>query len=990
MAHAIRIGVSFLCVLVAYWAYALLAVPLIEPAAAGPDGRRPEASELAAARQRVDSRLAELAGLFPAGAWQLDNPKILETDRVKLLLRDYSNLGDGRVRIQPCTLIYTPQPKPGRPPRPIVLDAPEGAVLKFDRPLDLRAGEVGRPISGRLLGEITIRGAGELPGEEDDLLIVTRDVELTEKRISTPQPVHFRWGRIVGSGQDMEIQLLEDDGGLHSAGRGPNITGIEQFEVRRLERLHLEFGPHSPLSSAAATPTGGRRAIAWERPVEVSCRGPFRFDAIRRVATFEDHVDVLQLSADGPSDQLNCERLSIDFSRSREGLSELLADKAGPEAPPPQGPWDLHPRRIEARGNPVIVRAPSRRLQARGRRLAYDVQTGELTLDGGDEVFLRQGESEIHAPSLQYQAAAQQGRLGRVFCRGPGWLRGQLNPGADGQVFLRWGDHLQVRPDQDQHVASLTGGAELSYAGVGRLTAEEIHFWMSEVPRPNPVAGGKRFELRPDRMLVRNQVDLDSPQVVGGVDQLEVWFQSEPAAEAADPPAGQPASPDAAGPDGQRSPDTTQGGAQQPPGSRYQVSGHLLQLGVVVRGRQAQLSKLTLEGNVRLEEIETENPGQQPVVVGGDQIKVTGADTPYMEISVIGQPAHFEGRGLTLEGTNINLNGGTNRLWIHGAGKLLLPLDRDLQGRPLAQVEMLAIDWQRRMDFDGLTAVFDESVIAQSRFQRLDTESLEVRFRQPIRFRRAGSQTQTQPDLEKIVCRGGVFLQSRKVDGPVPTSWEQIHTEDLTVNRRTGDISARGPGRMVTIRRGGPAGMNFGRSPGPRAQATSPPGDPAKLSYLSVRFQDSLSGNINRRSLTFHDRIRCAFTQIDDWDAVVAEDDPDALGPAGVLLSCDQLTVAETRTPVENRSAIELEALGNVVAENQTFTARAMRMTYAEAKDLLIAEGNGFAEAELSRQEYVGGPVSSSTARQFWIRPSTHDFQIIDGQQLEFSGLGGP
>ena len=54
--------------------------------------------------------------------------------------------------------------------------------------------------------------------------------------------------------------------------------------------------------------------------------------------------------------------------------------------------------------------------------------------------------------------------------------------------------------------------------------------------------------------------------------------------------------------------------------------------------------------------------------------------------------------------------------------------------------------------------------------------------------------------------------------------------------------------------------------------------------------------------------------------------------------------------PVGGRRAVELEALGNAVVENITFTARGNRITYAEAKDLLILEGNGRSDAELLQQ----------------------------------------
>ena len=63
--------------------------------------------------------------------------------------------------------------------------------------------------------------------------------------------------------------------------------------------------------------------------------------------------------------------------------------------------------RLEARGNPVVVTAPSQNLDARGPRIEYNLLTKSIALDGGPEVFLQRGPNEIHARSLRYQSAAR-------------------------------------------------------------------------------------------------------------------------------------------------------------------------------------------------------------------------------------------------------------------------------------------------------------------------------------------------------------------------------------------------------------------------------------------------------------------------------------------------------------------------------------------------------------------------------------------------------
>ena len=70
-------------------------------------------------------------------------------------------------------------------------------------------------------------------------------------------------------------------------------------------------------------------------------------------------------------------------------------------------------------------------------------------------------------------------------------------------------------------------------------------------------------------------------------------------------------------------------------------------------------------------------------------------------------------------------------------------------------------------------------------------------------------------------------------------------------------------------------------------------------------------------------------------------DNLDQLGPHGVTVHCNQLSVAEMLLPTGGPRSIELDASENVVVESRTFTALAQRITYNEAKDLLILSGEG-------------------------------------------------
>lgn len=165
--------------------------------------------------------------------------------------------------------------------------------------------------------------------------------------------------------------------------------------------------------------------------------------------------------------------------------------------------------------------------------------------------------------------------------------------------------------------------------------------------------------------------------------------------------------------------------------------------------------------------------------------------------------------------------------------------------------------------------------------------------------------------------------------------------------------------------------------------------DAKRLSFLEAHFQREASGNLNDRQITLSDQIRCVYGPVDDWQQNIVVDVTRQLPEGVVTLTSDRLTVAQPvidRTR-KGRQPLELAATGNAFVEGTNFTARADRMTYAEAKDLLVLEGTGRADAVLTRQSKVGGPSSKASARkiQFW--RSSNTVEVDDYKSLDVTGL---
>jgi hypothetical protein len=168
--------------------------------------------------------------------------------------------------------------------------------------------------------------------------------------------------------------------------------------------------------------------------------------------------------------------------------------------------------------------------------------------------------------------------------------------------------------------------------------------------------------------------------------------------------------------------------------------------------------------------------------------------------------------------------------------------------------------------------------------------------------------------------------------------------------------------------------------------------DDAPLRQLYVRFQDKISGNVHQRRMTFHGEVHTIDTPVDRLDPPVPSSDPSELPPRSLVMTCDALSVAQSpvmrrptpgRPDAQRRSFIELEALGNTLVEGQQYTARAARLTYSEAKDLLVLEGDGRTDAQLFRQQQIGGPTSQAAAQRILYWPGSNRLKVDGARSLQ-------
>ncbi len=949
MARTGQVVSSFAAVVVAYTLYWLIAVPLIEPGLEQKPVARVADEQVDAARKGASVRQRDVAKYFPPDSWELKNPAIWESEQARLLFKNLRPLPDGTVELKPCTFLFftkSPDADPAAEKLPIIMRAVEGAIVRFDQPIVIKSVDLSKRqlVGGRLVGPITIHRAPSSPGAHDDLEITTRDVEMLKERIWTPHPVQFRLGRNRGSGREMEIFLNSSDE-APSAG-GLRAATMRMLQLNREVKMQVELAG-SPLAGGVAA----AREPRDELPLEITCQGPFQFEMQKYAASFTKEVNVVWPSATGEADQMNSEVLTVLFD---------------PRAPKPAAAPDttaqrdsqlssLAVRMIQARGNPVTIRSPKRGIYARCRGIDYTPAPG--------------------------------GAAGSFVAMGPGIMQRNLPSDPSGKYDAAWAREFRFEPDGAQHVATLRGAVTVRFAQMGKITSDEILAWLTPknappdraAPPPPPGAAPRGDGWQLERVLARvyqeratpgqGSVVIDSPQLHGTTDRLEAVVDRS----AAPTDAGASAGASAAG-------DTTSRPARQPAAQqqssaqRFDVRGRGIQVRLVPDGEQLAVSAVAVENQARLEEVTPARPGEKPLVVHGDRLQVTAANTEATRVAVTGRPGVLEAAGFTLAGGKIEMERSTHRLWIDGPGRMTMPIDQDLNGQPLARPQSMAVTWQGGMSFQSNTVVFKKSVEAQSENQSLNTETLEAILSRPIDFsnaRRPATDTPAdRPQLAHIRCYGPALLKSREFDERgEQTSLDLVRASDLAIDRASGDIHARGPGSVRHVSRGSSA-LEARTGAAEQLPPTRRDRSGNELTYLNVVFQRSIVGNLHQRVVTFEDSTKTVYGPVEHWEATLNADDPASLGPQGMVLDARKLTVREMAARSrEKRGWFELEAQGNVVGEGSGFTARGERLTYSEEKNQIVLRGDGLSPAEFFQEDAAGGTRRESTANEltYWV-----------------------
>ncbi len=1010
----------------AYGAYALLAAPWLEPRAMG----RSATSDSPMRPVEVDESFRDL---FPPDAWERDNPKIVETAQCTLLLKDYRPLPDGRMEINPCTLIFYaaaadgPDSKglPFQRRRPIVLRAPKGAVLQFDRPIDVGRATVGRLMEGTLRGKIHIFSPPSRPGASDALDLTPRNVKIDREKVYTPSAVDFRYGGSFGRGHDLTITLLPED--KENKGRSASLGGLSVLQLARVERLHLEGDAGGLMPTSPAADGTDSVAPAKDLPLEVRCDGPLVVDFEQNLAALDENVEISRVYSEGPPDRLTCDRLIFHLvERTSARAAKGSRQKPAGASENSRQLTELVERAI-AIGSPVVLDAPQAAMFAKAARVEYLAANRRIALESGPsapEVTLRYQESQFAAREIEYELA-EPGRIGRLWAAGPGRLKfvpaaGQKAP----PVEASWQTELTIIPDEKNKVVSLKGQPAVKLDGGGsfstrdradgkRLVPGEIYLWMLEVPVATKASGAAvkpqqqppresskpeiRYVILPDRMLATGQVEVDSPQLAAHTTELRAWFlnQAPPAQRAkgagamfdpAPPPQQKPAD------------DRTQL-------QKLDVTGALIQLQILRRGNESAIENLAITGGVRVIELALHDPSAPaPLELTGDMVTLRQGSSPHAKLEIHGKPAaggqpaqnaRVSARGLSLSGATIHLRRADNRLWIPGPGEAILPMpEDDGSQRPLipppnargrSSSRPLKVTWQDAFEFDGEKGVFSGTIEASGEAEIATGEELTVTLNQRIDF--AAPRQEGKVEVARLHFTGGQHdvIMQRVVNDKLGqrSAFDNARVRSLEIDRTTGKIHAAGPGEVWTVRKDLKALPGGGLMPAGRTAGNSAAG---KLSYVCVTFQGQIVGDLNHREITFQRQVDTIYGLVSDWNERVAATRAEDLGESGVHVLSDTLKITEMGMSPDHKW-IEIDAAGNTQAEGFKFFAQADRISYTSDKDQLIISGDGRSPAEFWHRTKPGGDFSQVKARRFIFQRSNNVLQMDDAQSIDIGNL---
>lgn len=853
----------------------------------------------------------------------------------------------------------------------------ESASLKFSGKFDMMSSDAGRVIGATLEGGTQITGP-------NGLVINGRNFHFFEAsaKLWSDSPVTFAYAGNKGSANRFQADLIPQSGPPERD--RPHIFGVRTIRLSQNVNMDLQLKQKDePLT------------------LKMSCAGNFEFDIPRQTATYTDKVKAYRRTTQQEFDWIECDKLTVLFGdpAALQVASEpppLTAD-ATPEYQ--RLNQTLKFRRLQAeRLTPTVetkggkavqtfqLQSMQNKLRASFRQLVYDAEEQVLVLTDTDGVKVVQAQTQLQSPEIMLKLGAENKLVG-ALCRGAGWIN-HRDPETNTVLFAAdWKKHLQqwseVEPGVDlielADTASFRQPNENSAMG-----AELIRVWTSSLAAAGPLTLNgdspkktdaeetepkKKPNIQFRRMEALQDVVLISPQLEGKCQRLEAAVDMR-----AKPRTAAPGSSPLSSLKREPSPDEAAVPMEKEE-FPYVVGADRIRIRLIpTTTEQPDVAEVWTDGQVTM--TQQRPAGKLPLSIKGDHVHLQHHGGDNQTVQITGSMAQVRDNGLYLEAGDIALDRRDNRLHVTGKGTLQLPVKNDFNGKPLTDPQPLDVKWKERMTFDGRQAEFQGQARAELGESRILCDRMEVVLKDRISFTemaaRGDAKSDSRTDLAAVHCYQDVEFhhyrrqEAKLVDILVAKVWE------MHIDRITGATNAQGPGRMELWQRG--SGNRGQIAPQQSARANAPTQlDATEWEYTFVKFDGTMSGNLNKRHSSFKDRCEVVRGPVKHPHDRL---NPDQLPKSSGLLRCQELQVQQTAGTDEERGKIQLLGKGDADLEGYGFHAKADSISYDETRKAYTLRGIGKNVAQLWHQDTPGAEARLTSFQRMEFIPDTNTLRV--------------
>ncbi len=668
----------------------------------------PEISMAGSPGLRKDDQLEQL---FPPDAWQRSNCKRLYTRDGVLLFEKWEQLSDDQWKLWPVSVVIGL-----RGDSPLVLNASEGAEIKFTESLDVLSGGAPPIERGRMIGAVTIHnGIGNehdsgppLPGGNTGsrrIRIEASEVGIDHRKVWTTQPIQVQLGDIQLRGRDLTLHL-STSGGLTAA--GSNTTSIlDRLELIYLDELTVPLAPgglwegRTPPTTTEATPsTFATRdlthpsllpQITPKAPTasnqglppglaSLRCGGQVVFQFGTGELTLQDRVE-LRHQASIESDQID----SFDCDSLRMRFTDLLAKRKVGEQ------LQDYLLSMTAVGRPARANLPSFDANLAAGQIEFDTRTGLLQMGGPAGVLVSYAGNRWHFGQVNYLVnPTDPKQMGTFDAIGPGVM--EVAQRLDIPIQrLQWKNGIKFERLENKDLLALRIDgqvlATMTDGGTFRCNSAFVEMRQeATLPVASNDAGAAKqtlTKLTPSRFLANGEVRLETPAIAVATGLLQLYFDVAPVAPT------QSGTPDPQSvaannvdirrwikqPQGDSGNASLVANSTPVVRSRPSIHGDVITAKLKLSGGDVTARDLTVVGSVSLRhEIETQSGPLQALMTGDRLVLSDGGGSDVLQIgSGVDRPARFELGDGHFIGPLIQVRMADNVVWIKDAGEFRMP-----------------------------------------------------------------------------------------------------------------------------------------------------------------------------------------------------------------------------------------------------------------------------------------------------------------------------